>query len=348
MAVTNHTNGPGRSEGDGVTVPCAVVTVGGVGKTALRIIPVWEDPSEMIDLVRRAGPFWPLANYAASDAEMAALGRERVSFTPPWFRQDFARESHVLVPGAEVILANERFAQGARQLAGGTDAVVRPQAVYVNVMAPTPFSFPPHLDIPAFRGFTRATQPVWLLKTMKTSGLFEEWRTKIVTAVSWFYIGVGGDFHYWPDGTDGPMAVERSPYGNVSVLADNELTFHGVSALGDPGAAMPAGLSRESRLVRSESGWAVHDADGVTQANFSDDEVRITISWKADIFANAEEAELHDGAENVLSLDAVVELFHRDLSARAIEVHRPSDPLADQGWIATLASTYQDAAPRMP
>jgi hypothetical protein len=314
-----------------------VATVGNVRGTAIRINPVWENPSGVVDLIRGAGPFWPLANYAASDAEMAALGRERVSFTPPWFRQDFARESQVLVPGAEVILANERFAEGARQLAGGADAVARPQAVYVNIMAPTPFSFPPHLDIPAFRGFTRATQPVWLLKTMKTSGLFEEWRTKIATGVSWFYVGVGGDFHYWPDGTDGPMAVESSPYGNV-----------GVSALGESGATMPEGLTRESQLVRSESGWAVHDADGVTQSHFSDDDVRITVSWKADIFANAEEAERHGSGENALSLETVVELFQRDLAAREIEVPESSDPLADQGWIATLASTYQDPAPEMP
>lgn len=271
-----------------------------------------------------------------------------MSFTPPWFRQDFAREAQVLVPGAEAILANERFAHGARQLAGGADAVVRPQAVYVNVMAPTPFSFPPHLDIPAFRGFTRATQPVWLLKTMKTSGLFEEWRTKIATAVSWFYSGVGGDFHYWPDGPDSPMAVERSPYGNVGVLADNEVTFHGVSPLGDPGATMPEGLTRDSRLVRNASGWSVHDADDVSQAHFSDEEVRLTVSWKADVFANAGETELHDSGDDPLSLDTVVALFQSDLAARGIEVQHPSDQLADQGWIATLASTYRDPAPQMP
>jgi hypothetical protein len=111
---------------------------------------------------------------------------------------------------------------------------------------------------------------------------------------------------------------------------------------------MPEGLTRESRLVRGESRWAVHDADGVTQAHFSHDEVRITVSWKADIFANAEEAELHDGGDLALFLDTVVDLFQRDLAARGIEVHKPSDPLADQGWIATLASTYQEPAPQMP
>jgi len=315
--------------------------------TAVRISPVWDNPEAVIQLIRSAGPFWPLANYAASDAEMAALGKERVTFTPPWFRQDFAREAKVLVDGAEQILSNEKFAQAAKELGGGEDAIVRPQAVYVNIMGPTPFAFPPHLDIPAFRGFTRATEPVWLLKTMKTSGLFEQWRTKIATAVSWFYAGEGGDFHYWPEGPEGEMAVEASPYGNVSVLADNEATFHAVSPLGGKGATMPEGLTRESRLVRGESGWDVKDDKGAVLAHFSDAEVRFTVSWKADVFANAEEAALHDSGTNPLTLDTIVSLFDEDLKRRGIAMAKPTDPLNDQAWISTLAKTYQDPAPRI-
>jgi hypothetical protein len=318
-----------------------------MGSSAIRISPVWDDPAEVVDLIRSTGPFWPLANYAASDAEMAALGRQGASFTPPWFRQDFARGAQIYVPGTQLILENERFAVSARELGGGADAIVRPQAVYVNIMGPTPFAFPPHLDIPAFRGFTRATQPVWLLKTMKTSGLFEAWRTKIVTGVSWFYAGPGGDFHYWPDGPDGSMAVERSPYDNVSVLADNESTFHGVGPLGAPGATMLEGLGRESRLVRSELGWAVHGADGCEQGHLDDDEVRITVSWKADVFANAAEAQQHDRNENALTLQKVVDLLQKDLVARGIHVSEPTNPLADQSWISLLASTYQDPAPKL-
>ncbi len=314
--------------------------------TAVRISPVWDNPDSVISLIRSAGPFWPLANYAASDAEMAALGKERVTFTPPWFRQDFAREGKVLVAGTEEILANQKFAAGAQELGGGSDAVVRPQAVYVNIMGPTPFAFPPHLDIPAFRGFTRATEPVWLLKTMKTSGLFEQWRTKIATAVSWFYTGEGGDFLYWPEGPDGPMAVEAAPYGNVSVLADNEATFHSVSPLGGKGATMPEGLTRESRLIRGEGGWDVSEEDGTVLAHFTDAEVRFTVSWKADVFSSAEEAALFDTGADPLTLATIVELFHEDLTRRGIATERPSDPLNDQTWIATLAKTYQDPAPR--
>ena len=315
---------------------------------AVRMSPVWSDPEAILNLIRGAGPFWPLANYAASDAEMAALGRQRAALTPPWFRQDFAREGAVLVPGAEVILDNERFVAGAAQLGGGPGAVVRPQAVYVNIMGPTPFSFPPHLDIPAFRGFTRATQPVWLLKVMKTSGLFEAWRTKIATAVTWFYDGPGGDFHYWPEGAGGPMVVERAPFANVGVLADNEATFHGVAALGSKGTTVLEDLERESRLVRDDGRWSVISADGSAQAHFSDDEVRVTVSWKADVFASDDEAALHDRGDDPLTLELVLEMLERDLSLRGAGVHTTHEPLEDQEWISTLATVYRDPAPVMP
>jgi hypothetical protein len=108
---------------------------------------------------------------------------------------------------------------------------------------------------------------------------------------------------------------------------------------------MPEGLGRESRLVRGDSGWNVHDAEGTEQARFGDDEVRITVSWKADVFANAEEAERHDRGDDPLTLDTVVELLREDLAARGTDVPRPADPLADQEWIGLLASTYRDPAP---
>jgi hypothetical protein len=110
---------------------------------------------------------------------------------------------------------------------------------------------------------------------------------------------------------------------------------------------MPAGLSRESRLVRGDSGWNVRDAEGTVQARFGDDEVRITVSWKADIFADAAEAERHDRGDDPLTLDAVVRVFQKDLAAGGMDVRLPSNPLADQEWIGLLASTYRDPAPAL-
>lgn len=314
--------------------------------TAVRISPAWAAPGAVLDVIRSGGPFWPLANYAASDAEMSALGAQRAIFTPPWFRQDFALLGDTLVDGATLMLENPRFVEAARTVAG-PDAVVRPTTVYVNIMGPTPFAFPPHLDVPAFRGFTRADRPIWLLKMMMTSGLFERWRTKIVTAVSWFYAGPGGDFHYWPHGPEASSAVERSPFENVGVVADNEVTFHGVGPLGPPGSRMPDGLTHESRLERGDGGWDVRDAGGAVAVHYDDVDVRITVSWKADVLAGDTATPAVDVGGDPLDLDTVVDVFSEDLRARGLAALRPREPLTDQAWISTLAETYRDPAPTL-
>ena len=91
----------------------------------------------------------------------------------------------------------------------------------------------------------------------------------------------------------------------------------------------------------------VHDQHAANEAHFADDEVRFTVSWKADVFANADAAAIHDRGENPLTLDTVVALFHEDLTRRGIATELPTNPLSDQTWISTLAQTYQDPAPRM-
>jgi hypothetical protein len=84
---------------------------------------------------------------------------------------------------------------------------------------------------------------------------------------------------------------------------------------------------------------------GAQQAHFDDDEVRITVSWKADVFISAAEEHSHDRGEDALTLETVVELFQKDLAAREIDLPETTEPLADPSWIGTLASTYQDPAP---
>jgi hypothetical protein len=311
--------------------------------TAVLLQPAYEDCEAVLGVIRGAGPFWPLSSYGASPEEMQALGGSANTFTPPWFRQDFALEGTARVPGAELILHNERFADAARAVYGQA-AIVRPTTVYVNVMGPTPFAFAPHLDVPAFRGFTRADHPIWLLKVMKTSGLFEQWRVTIATAVSWFYAGPGGDFHYWPDGPDGSPAVQRPPFDNVAVVADNESTYHGVAPVGPTDARMPMNLTRDSRLVRGDGGWDVTQ-DGEVVTHYDDPMARITVSWKADVFADAAAAESFDSGVDHLDLGTVVAMLTADIRSRGIDVAEPVDAVHDRDWIAVLAATYRDPAP---
>lgn len=314
--------------------------------TATRISPAFEDIDAVLGVIRSAGPFWPLSNYAGNDAEMAALGSRPPTFVPPWFRQDFGATGKPLVDGAEIILNNKHFIEAAHAVYG-EECIVRPVNVYVNIMGPTPFPFIPHLDVPAFRGFTRADQPIWLLKLMKNADLFEQWRIRIATAVSWIYNGEGGDFYYWPNGPEGPQMVESPPFQNVSIVADNESTFHGVAPVGPADATMPDGINSHSRLVRSETGWDTVDAEGAVIASFSDEEVRITVSWKADIFTDVEELRLVESDEDALDTDMVIAIFKADLEARGVAIDLPTDPIHNEEWVALLAATYPEHPPRL-
>ncbi len=313
--------------------------------TAVVVRRAFEDPARLRALIESAGPFWPIVNYAGSDAEMKAIGSQAGMIIPPWFRQDFALGGTELVPGADWVLHNPSFIDAARAVYGA-EAIVRPTTVYINVMGPTPFGLPPHLDVPAYRGFTRADYPVWLLKTMGTSGMFEHWRIKLATAVSWLYDGPGGDFHYWPDGPEGAAETISPPFDNVAVVADNEATYHGVSALGPAGTTMLGGLTRDSSLTRIDGGWQVSTDDAVN-ATFDDVEVRYTVSWKADCFPTAADADRADANEDLLTLEHVVEAFLDDLSQRGVNADRPEDPLFSREWVELLAAHYRDPAPRI-
>ena len=267
------------------------------------------------------------------------------TFVPPWFRRDFALGGEVLVPGADAILHNPRFVDAAREVYGAT-SIVRPTTVYVNVMAPSPAPFVPHTDVPAFRGFTRDDHPLWLLHQMLSSGLFEAWRVRLATAVSWFYEGPGGSFRYWPEGPEGPARSEDSPYDNVAVVADNERTYHGVAPVGGPDAGLVTGLTIDSQLFRVDGGWEMREGEQVVHRS-ADDEVRVTVSWKAEIFADADEEARSDGHADDLTLDEVVQIFQDDLRRRGVEVPAPDDPHADEDWMTTLNSTYGRRPPKV-
>ena len=144
----------------------------------------FEAPDSVRSLVERNAPYWPVLRYVAKPEEFAAVSRSKASdprILPPWFRGDWASDVP-LVAGAEWILANPAFMDAARTLFDAE--VVCPTAVYVNMMAPLPFSGEGHIDVPAFRGIDRGTYPIWPLQQMTRSGLFVDWQIDIATAVS--------------------------------------------------------------------------------------------------------------------------------------------------------------------
>ena len=314
-----------------------------IATPAIRLEPAYDDPTAVLASIRAIDEWWPLARYAASAEEMAAAGGGATTkaYVPPWFRCDVALDGAALVPGADRILGNPGFVDAAHRIFGA-DADVAPTAVYVNVMLPSAVPFIPHVDVPAFRGVTRADHPVWLLKVMLESGLFEPWRITLATAVSWFYDGPGGAFHYWPEGPDRPPDVVEPPFGNVAVVADNERTYHGVESVGGDPEAVVRGLTFDSWLHRIDGGWEMREGDSVI-GSAADAETRVTVSWKAEVVPAGVEAPADD-----LTLDRVVDVLLADLARRGLDAAAPDDPHHDRGWVRRLTEAYAIPPPPIP
>jgi hypothetical protein len=283
--------------------------------------------------------------YAARGSEMKAVGGADGSvFVPPWFRGDWAY-SEPLVDGADAVLANPAFRAAAQQVFGAE--VVCPQVVYVNVMAPMLSSGPPHVDVPAFRGLDRREYPVWLLHVMHRSGLFVRWKIDIATAVAWFYEGEGGEFVYWADGPTAPPRRIGAPLSNRAVVGDNDVMFHRVSRIGAPGRAMPEGATLDAELrpaADDPTAWSVVDA-GRELLRYAAEDLRVSISWKAECFADAEAARIWREHVDDVDLETVVERFLRAASDAGVQLARPADPLRDEAFIRTLSDLFPIPAP---
>ncbi len=78
-------------------------------------------------------------------------------------------------------------------------------------------------------------------------------RENIATAVCWFHRGDRGHFRYWPDGRDAP-SVRHEHIRNTGVVGDNDFMHHRVEKVGQPAAALVAGLSIDSLLECDETG----------------------------------------------------------------------------------------------
>ncbi|MFP3901612.1 MAG: hypothetical protein ACLFXM_12215 [Acidimicrobiia bacterium] len=299
-----------------------------------------DDPELVDQLVDRHQPYWPVQRYIATGAEYATLSGDRGATelpVAPVFRGDWAVDGRPL-PGVEPVLASPRFAAAARQVFGGE--IVRPTTVYVNLTWQLPFpQGAGHTDIPAFRGFDRSEHPVAFLAIMGASGLFEDVRVKIATAVSWFYAGGDGGFEYWPDGPDAPPVVHEGAIHNTAVVADNDVLWHRVRPTGRPEDGMVA-MGLDSELVRLDGDtWGIVE-DGRELARFPREKLRVSLSWKAIVFDDEADRRRHDDHSDDIDLPEVIARFETDLRHRGVDLHLPEDPRRDPTVLRTLQDVY--------
>ena len=96
---------------------------------------------------------------------------------------------------------------------------------------------------------------------------------------------------------------------------------------------MLGGMTLDTRLEHDGGdAWAIRQ-DGETRAQMNFDALRISVSWKAYVYRDAEQRRRHEAGGGGLDLDQVVDRFDSDLSARGIAFEPPADPLHDEAFV---------------
>ncbi len=312
-----------------------------VARPPIFVPKVLPDGFDFRGMVERNAPYAPVQRYfanAAAAVSQSSQAQPGPLIIAPNFRGDWAY-NEPLVEGAETFLHQPDFVAAAAEMFGSDR--VRPFAVFSNLTWQLPFpQGGGHTDVPEFRGFNRSDHPTWLLNAMGHSRLFEAERVNIATAVAWFYEGADGGFDYWPEGPDGPRRKHEGSIHDTAIVGDNDRMFHRVRAVGDRANGMPQGMSLDSRLEHlGGDQWRVQDGD-TTIGAFEWPALRISVSWKALVFADAAEERAYDEHTDDLDLEIVLDRFEADLDARGIRMPRPAEPSHDVGFTELISDAY--------
>lgn len=325
-----------------------MTTTTAVPRSPVTVDRVLDDPELAWRLCRENGPYAHVLmqrEFAASlDAYRDAARRgtpdavgvlvDDELMTMPIFRGDWVSSRTVHLPGVEPLLHNERLIEAAAQVFDAE--IVRPLIVFSNLTAPMPQNRK-HTDVPTFRGVERSEFPAWVVGAMAASGLFERWRVKIATAVAWYYDGPNGGFSYWPGGAEA-HEVTIEPPSNTAVVGDNDFMYHRVEKVGDGRIAM---VPIDSLLSydRDDDRWRITKGER-GYGEFGRDDIRISVSWKAECFHDAADARVFDQHLDDLTFEQVLATWHVDCGGRGIALPESADPLRDPAFAAAVAAAY--------
>ncbi len=300
-----------------------------------------DEPGRVRELIEQTAPHLPVQRYFKSAAEMrsqSGSGEAGAMLIAPNFRGDWFTHD-IQVEGVAPILENPNFIEAAGKLFGSE--LVQPCNVYSNITWQLPFDQGQgHTDVPAFLGIDRTQFPTWFLSAMGHSGLFEEERVDIATAVAWFYEGGDGGFTCWPDGPDQPPRVHEGNIFNTAFVGDNDRMYHRVRPVGVRDDGMLMGMSLDTTLEHDGGNrWAIRQ-DGETRAEIDWSALRISVSWKAYVYRDAKQRRAHQEGRGGLDLDAVLDRFFDDLRSREIAFSPPAEPLHDESFVVLLTASY--------
>jgi hypothetical protein len=258
-----------------------------------------------------------------------------------WFQNDFVH-ADLRVEGSDLFLWHKRVIEAARRFYDAE--VVVPHSVYVNLMAAIEGGGPAHTDNPRFHGRDRSNTPMWLLRVMLWSGLFDRWAIVQATSIWWMNDVEGGEFLYWADGPNKPPRRHFGAMANTALVGDNHGMFHQVGPVGpfDRGTPRVTPRAELAPMADGSGDWGVTDR-GEVRYRAPLDAYRVSVLWKADVYRDEEERRRL--MAETLSIPDVARIFDRDLSERGAELRFELDRIEDPGLIAAIKDVYPEAVP---
>ena len=272
---------------------------------------VIDDLGAVVHLLESEAPYTPLGGWYSPGADPEARTR------PMWFQHDWVHDTFH-AEGSDLFLQHAGYIEAAKQFYGAE--VVEPQSVYVNLMTSIADGGPAHTDNPRFHGRDRTNTPMWVLRKMLWSGLFDRYEIMQATAIWWMNdLDGGGGIYYWPDGPDHPPLEHIGSMANTALFGDNHGMFHQVGPVGpyDEGTVLVTPKAELAPAGDGSGEWTVTDhGESVFRAPL--DALRVSVLWKADVYATA--AERARRVDDTLTMPDVADTFNDDLAARGSTV----------------------------
>jgi hypothetical protein len=296
---------------------------------------VIDDLGAVVGLLESQAPYNPLGGWYNPGADPHARTR------PMWFQKDWVHDTFA-ADGSDLFLRNPTYIDAAKRFYDAE--VVEPKSVYVNLMTSIADGGPAHTDNPRFHGRDRTNTPMWLLRAMLWSGLFDDYEIMQATAIWWMNDVEGGALFYWPHGPDSPPEQHVGAMANTALIGDNHGMFHQVGPIGpfDRGTVRVTPGAELAPVGDERVDWTVTDhGEMVLRAPL--ESIRVSVLWKADVYKTVAERAARVG--NTLSMQDVADTFNDDLGRRAESVRFDLTRLDDPTLKAELATVYPEATP---
>jgi len=296
---------------------------------------VISDLETVTRLLEAQAPYTPLGGWYNPGADPTKRTR------PMWFQNDWAHDDFA-AEGSDVFLQHPGYIDAAMEYYDAE--IVEPVSVYVNLMVAIENGGPAHTDNPRFHGRDRTNTPMWLLRAMLWSGLFDDFEILQATAIWWSNDVDGGELYFWPNGAANPPEVHSGHMANTALIGDNHGMFHQVGAIG-PFGAEPSRITPSATLAPASDGsgdWVISDL-GAEVFRAPLNTYRLRVLWKADVYRTA--AERAEKIGNVLSMQDVADRFNEDLAQRGSAVRFDLARVDDPALKAEIGVIYPEDIP---